>query len=227
MACWARNFLEATAWGRGFRHDNGVSTERVWRVGRGRGVMISDGQSIGGVPVTTRLAMKIEESLQAFAVRAACFSGERDVPLAEAFDDHDYRATHIIACAGEEPVGTVRVRWFPSFAMIERLAVMRRFRGHGIGRLLLERCRQLAQSRGCNVLYAQVLPADTAYWEKQGWRRLVPQALSKAGGKAIVSMVKAADPAKPLPEIEAPEAIVRRREPHLDAIAMPVGTLRH
>ena len=188
---------------------------------------MSDGQSIGGVPVTTRLAMKNEDSLQALAVRAACFIGGQDVPFSEKFDGHDYGATHIVAYAGEEPVGAVRVRWFPSFAMTERLAVMRRFRGHGIGGLLLERCRQLAQSRGCNVLYAQVLPGDTAYWQKQGWRRLVPQATSRADAGAVVSMVKAADPAKPLPEIEETEAIGLRCEPHSGAIDRPAGTIRH
>ena len=97
--------------------------------------MISDRQSIGGVPVTIRLAMKNEDSLQALAVRAACFIGEQHVPFSEKSDGHDYGATHIVAYAGEEPVGAVRVRWFPSFAMTERLAVMRRFRGHGIGGL--------------------------------------------------------------------------------------------
>ena len=86
--------------------------------------MNSGVQSIAGVPVTTRLAMKMEDSLQAFAVRAACFIGELDVPFSEEFDGHDYGATHVIAYAGSEPIGTVRVRWFPSFAMTERLAVM-------------------------------------------------------------------------------------------------------
>ncbi|HEY2874081.1 MAG TPA: hypothetical protein VGJ56_19305, partial [Reyranella sp.] len=81
-------------------------------------------QAIDGVPVTTRLAMKMEDSLQAFAVRAACFIGELDVPFSEEFDGHDYGATHVIAYIGDEPVGTVRVRWFKSFAMCERLAVM-------------------------------------------------------------------------------------------------------
>jgi GNAT superfamily N-acetyltransferase len=122
--------------------------------------MNSGVQSIGGVPVTTRLAMKMEDSLQAFAVRAACFIGELDVPFSEEFDGHDYGATHVIAYIGDEPIGTVRLRWFKSFVMCERLAVMQRFRGNNVGQLLLERCRQLAEGRGCNLLYAQVLPSD-------------------------------------------------------------------
>ena len=182
-------------------------------------------QAIDGVPVTTRLAMKMEDSLQAFAVRAACFIGELEVPFSEEFDGHDYGATHVIAYIGDEPIGTVRVRWFKSFAMCERLAVMQRFRGHNVGNLLLERCRKLAESRGCNMLYAQVLPSETGYWQKQGWRRLVPEEMSRAGDKPIVAMVKQVDPSKPLPEVEAPESIVLRREPTLDSSGMPVGAV--
>jgi GNAT superfamily N-acetyltransferase len=181
-------------------------------------------QSIGGEPLTTKLAMKMEDSMQAFAVRAACFIGELDVPYSEEFDGHDFGATHVIAYVGDEPVGAVRVRWFQSFAMPERLAVIQRFRGNAIGKLLLERCRSLAETRGCNMLYVQVLPGDVAYWEKQGWRRLVAE---EAGGapKRIVAMVRAVDPSKPLPDVEAPEAVVLRVEPQLDASGLPRGTV--
>ena len=181
-------------------------------------------QSIGGELVTTKLAMRMEDSLQAFAVRAACFIGELDVPFSEEFDGHDFGATHVIAYVGDEPVGAVRLRWFQSFAMPERLAVIQRFRGHNIGGMLLERCRAQAQARGCNLLYAQALPRDVGYWEKQGWRRLVPEEAG-AEPKRIVAMVKAVDPNKPLPEIEAPEAIVLRRDGQLDSTGMPHGTV--
>lgn len=179
-------------------------------------------QSIGGEPLTTKLAMKMEDSMQAFAVRAACFIGELDVPYSEEFDGHDFGATHVIAYVGDEPVGAVRVRWFQSFAMPERLAVIQRFRGNNIGQLLLERCRKLAETRGCNMLYVQVLPNDIGYWEKQGWRRLVAE---DAGGapKRIVAMVRAVDPSKPLPDLEAPESVVLRAEPQLDASGLPLG----
>ena len=180
-------------------------------------------QSIGGEAVTTKLAMKMEDSLHAFAVRAACFIGELDMPYSEEFDGHDFGATHVIAYVGEEPVGTVRVRWFQSFAMAERLAVIQRFRGHNIGQMLLERCRALAEGRGSNTLYVQALPGDVKYWEKQGWRRLVSEEAS-SGAKRIVGMVKAVDPSKPLPEVETPESVVLGRELQLDATGMPRGT---
>ena len=178
--------------------------------------------TIDGETVTIRLAMRMEDSLQAFAVRAACFIGELDVPYSEEFDGHDYGATHVIAYAGEEPVGTVRVRWFRSFAMPERLAVIQRYRGRNIGQLLLERCRVLAESRDCNMLYVQALPADVKYWEKQGWRRLASE--DEEGSRRVVAMVRPVDPTKPLPAVDAPDAVVLNRETPLDAAGVPIGS---
>ena len=128
--------------------------------------------SIDGELVTIRLAGRMEDTLQAFAVRAACFIGEQDVPYSEEFDGQDFGATHLLAYLGNEPIGALRVRWFQSFAMPERLAVMQRFRGHKVGQLLLERARALAESRGCNILYTRVSPDQAIYFEKQRWRRL-------------------------------------------------------
>lgn len=164
-------------------------------------------RTINGEPVTTKLAMRMEDSLHAFAVRAATFIGELDVPYSEEFDGHDFSATHVIAYVGNEPAGAVRVRWLQSFAMPERLAVIQRFRGHNIGGLLLERCRQLAESRGCTMLYVQSRPADAKYWEKQGWQ---PLAGEPPAANQMVAMVRSVDPSKPVRGVEAPPAVTLR-----------------
>jgi hypothetical protein len=38
-------------------------------------------------------------------------------------------------------------------------------------------------------------------------------------------MVRAVDPSRPLPEAEAPESVLLRREMQLDASGMPVGSV--
>ena len=184
--------------------------------------MNTNTRSIGGQAVTIKLAMKMEDSLQAFAVRAACFIGEQDVPYSEEFDGHDFGATHIIAYLGDEPAGAVRLRWFQSFAMPERLAVMKRFRGNDIGQLLIDRCARIAESRGCRMLYTQALPQDVKYWERHGWRRLEADDTGK-GPKRVVAMVRAVDPGKPLPEAEAPDSVTLRKERQVDQSGLPVG----
>jgi GNAT superfamily N-acetyltransferase len=123
-------------------------------------------------------------------VRAACFIGELDLSFSEEFDGQDFSASHLLAHLGEEPIGTVRVRWFQSFAMPERLAVMRRFRGHQVGALLLERARALAESRGSRTLYTRAAPDWAGYFEAQGWRRL-----DEKPGNGTVALVRLTAPA--------------------------------
>jgi len=161
--------------------------------------------SIDGVIVTTSLAGRMEDTLQAFAVRAACFIGEQDVPYSEEFDGQDFGATHLVAHLRNEPVGALRIRWFQSFAMPERLAVMQRFRGHQVGRLLLERARALAESRGCNILYTRVSPGQASYFQKQGWRRLDDG--RSPDTRPTVALVRPVDPAKKSAEIADTDAI--------------------
>jgi predicted GNAT family N-acyltransferase len=131
--------------------------------------MITSSRRSDGRPVVTKLVASMEEMMQAFAVRAACFVGELDVPYSAEFDNRDFGATHLLAKVGEEPVGTLRLRWFKSFAMPERLAVIRDFRGQGIGGRLLELSYGLAEERGCNSLYCRADSAQAGYFVRHGW----------------------------------------------------------
>jgi len=177
--------------------------------------------SIDGELVTTRLAGRMEDTLQAFAVRAACFIGEQEVPYSEEFDGQDFGATHLVAYLGNEPVGAVRIRWFQSFAMPERLAVMQRFRGHQVGQLLLERARAQAESRGCNILYTRVSPGQASYFEKLGWRRLDDGQMSVA--RPTVALIRPVDPAKESAEIADTDAIALSTLYRLDMPASAVA----
>lgn len=150
-----------------------------------------DGRScvIDGEPVALRLAARMENTLQAFAIRAACFIGEQDVAFSEEFDGHDHAATHLIAYLGDEPIGTVRLRWFKSFAMPDQLAVIPHFRGHGVGSLLLEQARAIAEGRGSRRLYVRTTSQWARYFERLGWRRLE----ETPGANATVALVHPTD----------------------------------
>jgi hypothetical protein len=60
-----------------------------------------------------------EQLLHAHAIRAICFMEEHGVAARQTYDGNDYQATHIIVYAGEEPIGTARIRWFKDFAKME------------------------------------------------------------------------------------------------------------
>ncbi|WP_051631092.1 GNAT family N-acetyltransferase [Afifella pfennigii] len=56
------------------------------------------------------------------------------------FDGNDWQATHIVVYDGEEPVGTVRIRWFRDFAQFERTAFRKEWRNPHV----IKACAQFA-----------------------------------------------------------------------------------
>jgi predicted GNAT family N-acyltransferase len=96
----------------------------------------------------------------ALAVRRAVFVDEQNVPEAIEMDDHDATATHFLArdSARDEPVGTARLR-FPgeTTGKAERVAVLRQYRGEGLGERLMERVEAAAREQGRSrmTLHAQ------------------------------------------------------------------------
>jgi hypothetical protein len=69
-----------------------------------------------------------EQLLHAYAIRAICFMEEHGVKAQQTFDGNDYQATHVIVYAGEEPIGTLRIRWFKDFAKFERTSFRKAYR---------------------------------------------------------------------------------------------------
>ena len=82
-------------------------------------------------------ARTLEEYQQAMAIRAAVYIAEQDCPYEEEYDGNDFTATHMVVYAGARPVGTIRVRWFASFAKVERTSILKPFRGTPAVKVLL------------------------------------------------------------------------------------------
>jgi len=73
-------------------------------------------------------------------VRREVFQEEQGVAAALDFDGLDESATHIVAYWENEPVGTARIRNLSEqLAKIERVAVLKSFRGLGIGQALMQK----------------------------------------------------------------------------------------
>lgn len=109
----------------------------------------------GGVKaVEISVARTIDDLMQVFAVRAQVYVAEQDCPYVEEFDGNDLAgATHLVARSGAEPVATMRIRWFASFAKFERICVRAKFRGAAAAERLVEFGCRMAARKG----YAKVL----------------------------------------------------------------------
>ena len=96
----------------------------------------------------------------AYAIRYAVFVEEQGIPAELEIDDHDSIAEHALAFVDGQCVATARIyldEQGPSKAKIGRMAVLREFRGQGIGTALLGESIRAGMMQGANVfeLHAQ------------------------------------------------------------------------
>jgi predicted GNAT family N-acyltransferase len=89
------------------------------------------------------------------AVRHSVFVEEQKVPEELEWDEADERAYHVLATTADgKPIGTGRLKLD---CHIGRMAVLRPWRGRGVGSTMLKALVELAKKEGCEVvrLHAQ------------------------------------------------------------------------
>ncbi|WP_108397871.1 GNAT family N-acetyltransferase [Devosia submarina] len=111
----------------------------------------------------------------AFALRREVFVWEQKVPEAEEHDADDFTATHFVAVAEGEVVGTLRLIFKPEHVKIGRVAVRQTFRGRGIARLMIEAAMDHARAQGQDRFYLTAQSDKLAMYEKLGFAAFGPE----------------------------------------------------
>ena len=112
----------------------------------------------------------IEELMQVTAIRAATYMAEQDCPYDEEFDGNDFSCTHLLGHVGESPAGCLRIRFFSSFAKIERLAVVKSARTTRLSSALIKAAIELCRKKGYRSIYGQSDEQVVPLWKRHGFR---------------------------------------------------------
>jgi predicted GNAT family N-acyltransferase len=124
-------------------------------------------------------AVTSAEDLQAcLALRKEVFVREQNVLQSLETDGLDEAARHFAVWAGERIVATARVRFMGSAAKIERVAVLRDFRGMGCGAFLMKYIMQEVAAGGNVRLFKLNAQVDSMpFYEKLGFKKHGPEFL--------------------------------------------------
>jgi len=110
-----------------------------------------------------------------FAIRMTVFVEEQGVPAEEELDAYDVTAAHFLARSVTDPtpsgiVGTARLLdKGHGIGKIGRVAVLREYRGKGIGALLMRRIEQDARAAGYTELILEAQCYAIPFYEKLGY----------------------------------------------------------
>lgn len=97
-----------------------------------------------------------EELEQVFAIRKIVFVDEQGVPAEIEWEDED-KSTHFLALSDSKPCGACRWRKTDKGYKLERFAVLKDYRGSGIGRAMIATALDdLPEDAGYIYLNAQI-----------------------------------------------------------------------
>lgn len=116
--------------------------------------------------IQSEVVTTYEQLMHTFAIRAICFMEEHGVKAQQTFDGNDYQATHFITYDGNEPIGTVRVRWFKNFAKFERTSFRPRWRNMRNIKNLANFAFEHAARKGYDKVITHAEPQYARLWCK-------------------------------------------------------------
>lgn len=122
--------------------------------------------------LVVRKVETLRELEDAQEVRCRVFIEEQGISREEELDGLDMSSEHIIAYADNVPVGTVRIRYKGGVkAKLERVAVLRSYRGRGIGREIVEASMGLARANGAAEAVLGAQQAAIRFYERLGFHQ--------------------------------------------------------
>jgi predicted GNAT family N-acyltransferase len=87
------------------------------------------------------------------------------------WDGEDACAVHAVARAAHgDAIGTARLLLHDQLAHIGRMAVLREWRGQGVGRALLDAILTAAQARGARFAFLNAQTTAVAFYARAGFR---------------------------------------------------------
>lgn len=107
----------------------------------------------------------------AHAIRKEVFQDEQGISAEVDFDGKDETATQFLAFDGKKPAGTARYRVLESgTAKIERVAVLKPYRGHSIGKLIMDELLNSIKGREVRHAYLEAQSYAAPFYEKLGFK---------------------------------------------------------
>ena len=124
--------------------------------------------------VTVKRVASESELARAYAIRIRVFVKEQGVPRMIELDDDDSRARHFLASVGPSAVGTARVVLHHGSAKIGRMAVLKSYRGKGVGAKLLARAIATAQRMNARKIYLHAQLSVVGFYQRMNFHGIGP-----------------------------------------------------
>lgn len=108
---------------------------------------------------------------QALKIREIVFINEQKIPLSEEVDEYDTTATHFLVYNSKnKAIATCRTRVYQNQIKIERLCVLKFYRGKKIGEKLINHAENQAKKEGYKETILSAQSQAVSFYQKLGYQ---------------------------------------------------------
>lgn len=136
--------------------------------------------------ITIKIVSTDEDYSHAMSVRRSVFVDEYKIPARLEFDGNDHGATHILALCGENPVGTMRIRYFNGFVKFERMCVLSAYRKTDISEKIMRKGMQFVAQKGYQTVYGVCKKELLERWSQDGFEKILGVEPVEQNGMTLV-----------------------------------------
>ena len=119
--------------------------------------------------IKIKIAKSKKELEQIYKILEIVFIKGQKVPRNIELDKHDKTAKHLIAAYKEKPIGCARIRFVDGNAKLERIAVLKKYRGKGFGKIIVDYLIKYCKSKKINEIFMNAQHYLKDYYKKFGF----------------------------------------------------------
>ena len=119
-----------------------------------------------------KIAQAAGEMKDVFDIRKKVFVLEQNFTEKEEFDEYDDSSDHIIVLFQQKPIGCARVRKIGNDIKIERIALLKEFRGMGFGKKIIRFLIKYSQEKSPDNIYISAQSRLRNFYTKLGFEQV-------------------------------------------------------
>jgi predicted GNAT family N-acyltransferase len=129
-----------------------------------------------------------KEKEHAFQVRTIVFVEEQLVPVEEEIDEHDKTAIHFVGYEDQTPIAASRLRFVEEYGKLERICVLKEFRGKSHGKEIIAVMEEMIKRNGYQKAKLNAQTHAEGFYQKLGYKTVSDEFLD--AGIPHVTMIK-------------------------------------
>jgi predicted GNAT family N-acyltransferase len=120
--------------------------------------------------IETIVASTREQIQDALKIRTEVFVGEQQISKELEFDGLDEESIHFVSYDENHPIAAGRLRTIDTTGKVQRICVLKDYRGKHIGNKIMHLIHETAKENGLNQLVLNAQESAIPFYEKLGYQ---------------------------------------------------------